>query len=150
MRTLHSSYVVATILIISRAHTGTTNLGLNFRQVHSGWKTDIKEPFVAYLNNVFSVSPLVFYILTSINSHPAREMCQASALMGSTLTQDPRELSTMAGDRLHPDINSDDAKNEMVDLEGLMTMLDDDRLYCCDSSNISSERLVNCIFYLQC
>jgi len=48
-------------LIISRAHTGTTSLGLNFSQAHSGWRTHIEEPFLAYLNNVFSASSSFFY-----------------------------------------------------------------------------------------
>lgn len=66
------SYVIYLIvsqqlfLIISRAHTGTTRLGTNFSQAHSGWRAQIEEPFLAFLNKVFSASPI---ILLYVNIH---------------------------------------------------------------------------------
>ena len=124
-------------LIVSRAQSGSTKLGLNFSQVHGGWKTQIEEPFISYINNVFSASPLFFFMLTSINSHPAREMCQAVALPG------PSVLSAMAKDQCHqlrPSVNSDatkftypekeldEAEDEIMglDFEDLIRMSDDE------------------------
>ena len=114
-------------LIIFRAHTGTTSLGLNFSQVHSGWKTQIEEPFITYLNSVFSASPFFFYMLTSINGHPAREMRQAVALSRPVPTRNSSVLSTRAkGCSVNSDADTpDDAKNKTVDMEMLFKWLND-------------------------
>jgi hypothetical protein len=63
MSCIISAFVSATFfLIISRrAHTGATRLGLDFSQAHSGWRTQIEEPFVSYLNNAFSASTFLSY-----------------------------------------------------------------------------------------
>jgi hypothetical protein len=55
------------ILIISRTHTGATRHGLDFSEAYTGWKTHIEEPFVEYLNHIYSASALFFYTITSIN-----------------------------------------------------------------------------------
>jgi hypothetical protein len=72
--------------IYLRAHTGASQRGLDFSEAHSGWKTHIEEPFISHLNNVFSASPLFFYVYI-INSHPAGETRQAFALPGTDSMQ---------------------------------------------------------------
>jgi hypothetical protein len=152
------------LLVILRAHTGSTRLGLDFSQAHSGWKTHIEEPFLTYLNKFFSASPSFFYMLTSINSHPAREMRQALALPGTASMQDPSPPSTSATDqcygsypRIHsdatefvgtPEKEPDVVENGTIHLENLFRMLDNNGLHRFSDSDSESEVSVNFILCL--
>jgi hypothetical protein len=144
--TLYSYVLWQQFLTISRAHTGTTQLGLNFSQVNSGWKTHVEDAFIAYLNNIFSASPF-FYTLTSINGDPACKMCQAVALPNATLMQDHPSLCTMIRDQynqFHINLDAtesagapemDDTGNDTLDINNLYKMLEDSSLYQFGGSN---------------
>lgn len=49
------------LLIASRAHSNTADVGLNFKQAHSGWSTQVEAQFLSYLHKAFraSASPLI-------------------------------------------------------------------------------------------
>ena len=148
-------------IIISRAHSGTTKLGANFSQAHSGWRAQIEEPFLAFLNKAFSASPIIYLMLTSINSYLAREMRQEFALPRTVSIQDSSALPTTRRDQ-HNHTNSDatsftaaldketdDASGDTTDLEMLLATLDDSGLYRVDGSNSGSKGSVDCPLYLR-
>jgi hypothetical protein len=163
-----SLIVVATILIISRAHTGTTRLGLNFSQVHSGWKAQMEEPFIGYLDSVFRASPFFFYTLTYINNHPAHEVRRALALPNTVTQGDlsqgdlPPLASILKQYHSCARINSDatefagapeggpDEPFDTTAYENSRRTLEDKNLYHFGDSDSQSEGSVNsCILYLQ-
>lgn len=139
----YSSCVAATIFIIPRAHTGDTGLGLNFGQVHTGWKSGVEEPFLAYLNKVFSTS-LFFYMLTFVNCHLAREVRQSFALSGTTSTQNPPTVQPNTS-HINPDATKFTGTLETepgvggYDLGDLIGMLDDKNLISCGDPNNGSQ-----------
>jgi len=52
------SYVVSLgglerLLTALRAHTGKASDGLDFGESYDGWKSNVEEPFVTYLNDIF-------------------------------------------------------------------------------------------------
>ena len=120
------------LIIHSRAHTGTIKSGLNFSEVHTGWKTPVEEPFLAYLDGLFSASALFFHMITPINIHPARKVRQDFALPDTISTQDQAEGQYRW---LHTCINvdstkftdasddgSDNAQNETINFEDMIIM----------------------------
>jgi hypothetical protein len=139
-------------LIISRAHTGTNTLGLNFSQAYNGWGTQIEEPFLAYLNSVFSASPPFFYMLAPINSYPAQDMRQALSLPGTASMQDsprPYTPATNQSDQLYSHVRSnatefvgtppDIVRNESVNIQKIYRMVTDKTLHCFGDSDSESE-----------
>lgn len=116
-------------MIISRAQSGRTSLGLNFDQVHSGWRTQIHDPMLEFLNNVFRASSLFLYTFTSIYGHPALEMRQDFALPGSRSTSesqpDPSSPTKSHNYQTRACINSDATpEDELINASG-MTNFDD-------------------------
>ena len=49
------------MLTTLRAHTGKARDGLDFGESYDEWKSNIEEPFVAYLNEVFRKDPSVLF-----------------------------------------------------------------------------------------
>lgn len=41
------------LLMVHRYHTGKTEAGFDFSESYDGWKSNVEEPFVAHLNDLF-------------------------------------------------------------------------------------------------
>ena len=49
-------------LIDLRFHTGKTEGGLDFSESYDGWKSNVEEPFVEHLNNLFCKDTLICFL----------------------------------------------------------------------------------------
>ena len=85
-------------------HSGKTRSGLDFSQDYNGWKSNIEDSFIAFLNKIFCVSRLLSVWYISADIHPARDVRLAHALPGSMSAQAPSDLT--AEDQLHDVINT--------------------------------------------
>ena len=45
-----------------RFHTGKTEGGLDFSESYDGWKSNVEEPFVEHLNNLFRKDTLICFL----------------------------------------------------------------------------------------
>jgi hypothetical protein len=50
------------LLMVLRFHTGKTEGGLDFTESYNGWKSNVEEPFVGHLNDLFYKDALVHFL----------------------------------------------------------------------------------------
>lgn len=146
---LFLSFAATTTYIIPRGHTNMDQLGPNFGLAYEGWLPHVEDPFVAYLNEVFSAFSLFFYMLIFVYCLLARQMRQEVALPGTSSTQE--RLSRAAGKekyqshQLRSSVNPNATKvagtskigpaDNGTNWENIVSMLDDKNLYTCSDSN---------------
>ena len=72
------------LLMDLRYHTGKTEGGLDFSESYDAWKSNIEEPFVGHLNDIFCKDTPIYFLHQCINHFLAHEACLARALPSRT------------------------------------------------------------------
>jgi hypothetical protein len=67
-----------------RFHTGKTEGSLDFSESYDRWRSNVEEPFVAHLNDLFCKDTLLYFLCQYINHFLAHEACLARALPSKT------------------------------------------------------------------
>ena len=84
------------LLTTLRAHTGKASDGLDFGESYDEWKSSVEEPFVAYLNDVFRKTLVLFHICILTICQPVKFALTAPYLKGQGEIHRHRRLLRVA------------------------------------------------------